>query len=354
MNSKISKAWLTLERIDHLVALEPYLIVVVLGLLAYGIYRIFLTEAPAHRHRNLRRRFFSFFVHAAVLGLGLALYQLGSDFINDLSTESQLSVARLLPYLGLFIVGAVIHLFIKIFSIYVFEILFLKHMKEGVPLLLVNISSLLLAVVLYGWAITEILNIKVLPVLATSAVFTAVIGLALQDTLGNLFAGVALQFDKPFEIGDWIEVSFGGQKWIGQVEEVSWRATVLLSFTDELISIPNKIISQAQVSNYSVRKLPIIRSQLFRVPLEGGIDEIKQTILLACQSVPGLRKDPSPVLLLIENSDSWIIAKLIYYVDNYGEQYVIGDRVLEACHKALQSRNLSLARQQHRVFHTSI
>ena len=116
------------------------------------------------------------------------------------------------------------------------------------------------------WIGAEIFNIRLTPILATSAIFSLVLGLALQDTLGNLFAGVALQFDKPYEIGDWIEIQSSGQKWIGQVYEISWRATVLIASTEESITVPNRIVAQAQIANYSTKYRPITRSQLFRLP----------------------------------------------------------------------------------------
>ena len=59
--------------------------------------------------------------------------------------------------------------------------------------------------------------------LTTSAVGAVVVGFALQDTLGNLFAGLAIQIEKPFRVGQWIQV--GGRE--GQVQEITWRATKL-------------------------------------------------------------------------------------------------------------------------------
>ena len=59
--------------------------------------------------------------------------------------------------------------------------------------------------------------------LTTSAVGAVVVGFALQDTLGNLFAGLAIQIEKPFRVGQWVQ--FGGRE--GQVQEITWRATKL-------------------------------------------------------------------------------------------------------------------------------
>jgi len=128
---------------------------------------------------------------------------------------------RIAAYLGLatLIAGAIV--FVKVCRILLFEYLFIGHMKEGVPLLIVNLFTLVISIGIVGWFATELFGVKLGPLLATSAVFSLILGLALQDTLGNLFAGVALQLDKPYEIGDWIEVNNGGATWVGQVEEIS-------------------------------------------------------------------------------------------------------------------------------------
>jgi small-conductance mechanosensitive channel/CRP-like cAMP-binding protein len=69
----------------------------------------------------------------------------------------------------------------------------------------------------------------------TSAIFGVIIGLALQDTLGNLFAGISLQADKPFQVGDVITVG----KWTGVVESVTWRGIKLRTFQNHVVLISN-------------------------------------------------------------------------------------------------------------------
>lgn len=330
-----------MDRIEGLIGLEPFLIIIGLSLLAFGIYKIFLGKVAHHRHKNLRALFLNLTLHTSFLAILLTGYTLGIE-----SMAGSPLIARLLPYYGLFMIFTGLHAFIKVFRIFVFEYLFIQHMNEGVPLLLVNLTSLLLSVVLYGWVITEVLAIKVLPVLATSAVFTAIVGLALQDTLGNLFAGVALQFDKPFELGDWVEVFANGQKWTGQVDEISWRATVLISFTDELISIPNKVISQALVSNFSKRSQPIARSQVFKIPFNSNLEKVRRSLIHAIDGISGIEKTPAPLVLAIENGDYGLTVKLIYFVRDYGAQYAIGTQVLEKCHKALPEIHVEIARMR--------
>jgi small-conductance mechanosensitive channel len=165
------------------------------------------------------------------LGLGLL------TFFWILRGET-IVIPKLVPFVGIATVlwGAIV--LIKSFRIFSFEYLFFMNMQTGVPLLLVNMLTLLMSVVLGSWIATSVFGFRLAPVLATSALFSIVVGLALQETLGNLFSGIALQIDKPYTLGDWIEVQTGTQKLVGHVHEVTWRATILTSLTEEWITIP--------------------------------------------------------------------------------------------------------------------
>jgi len=71
----------------------------------------------------------------------------------------------------------------------------------------------------------------------TSAIFGVILGLALQDTLGNFFAGISLHADRPFQVGDVIVV--GPQKHTGVVESISWRAVKIRTFQNHVVLVSN-------------------------------------------------------------------------------------------------------------------
>ena len=252
-------------------------------------------------------------------------------------------VSHFLPYVGLLSILCGLTVLVKTTRILVLEYLFLGHMTVGVPLLLINIFTLVLSIILGGWVATEIFAVKLAPLLATSAIFSVVLGLALQDTLGNLFAGVALQFDKPYELGDWIEIQSTGQKWVGQVQEISWRATNLLGLSDESITIPNRVLAAAQVSNFSTRFRPIVRSQVFRIPFGSPNDKVKEMLILAAAKVPAIRRNPAPLVLITETTESWATFKLIYFIDDYGSQFSIADKIISNSLEALEQSGVPLA-----------
>lgn len=83
--------------------------------------------------------------------------------------------------------------------------------------------------------------------LATLGLGSIVLGLALQDTLGNLFAGIALLFERPFNVGDWIEVG----NTIGRVTEVNWRAVRLITWNHDIMTVPNSVLGKERIQNFS-------------------------------------------------------------------------------------------------------
>src|SRR5437763_919785 len=84
-------------------------------------------------------------------------------------------------------------------------------------------------------------------IVTTTAVGAVVIGFALQDTLGNLFAGLAIQIEKPFRVGQWVNLA--GKD--GLVSEITWRATKIRTKTGNFVIVPNSTLSRETITNYS-------------------------------------------------------------------------------------------------------
>jgi small-conductance mechanosensitive channel len=253
-------------------------------------------------------------------------------------------LTKLSSYIGLFTLFSGAITFVKACRILAFEYLFWGHMKVGVPILLVNLFTLLLTFVIVVWITSEVFSLKITPLLATSAVFSLVLGLALQDTLGNLFAGIALQFDKPYEIGDWIEIQSSGGKFIGQVNEISWRATALIGLSGENLVIPNRIAAQAEISNFSGKMRPFFRRETFRFEHETDLEQARKALLAATKNVVGIEKSGFLDTFVAEVGESWTSIRLVYSLRDYGDQFRISNQVLKNALANLKEANIKLAR----------
>lgn len=336
----MAERFMQINALYKILELEPYILLGCLIFLAWIFYKTFLKEASEERHRSIRNHFKALVRNFAFLSLSFAL------FIFLQQSEGTISnLHRFTPYLALttFILGNVV--FVKTSRLLVLQYMFLGSMRHGVPLLIVNMFSLILSILLLFWGVTTIFGVDIGPLLATSAAFSIILGLALQDTLGNLFAGISLQLDKSFEIGDWLEITSGTQRTVGQVREITWRSTTLVGFSDELITLPNRFMAQAQISNFSPPDQPIVRRQVFKLNYGTNVDLAKQTLEQSTSGISEIRGIPSPFAYVEEANENWISMKVIYFIDNYGSQFNIGDKVLRRGVAALESKGIQIARQ---------
>jgi small-conductance mechanosensitive channel len=79
-------------------------------------------------------------------------------------------------------------------------------------------------------------------IVATSAVITAVIAFSMQDTLGNILGGLALQLDSSIEVGDWVKVD----DMVGRVADIRWRYTAIETRNGETIVMPNSLLMKSK------------------------------------------------------------------------------------------------------------
>lgn len=332
------------KRLFALLDSEIYLALWLLFLMAWLFHRFFLKELSEERHLNLKMHYNKIKNHLFILTLFFITYYLlhenNSQEIKDFFRTT--IVFAIMSYIWGIIV------LVKILRTLALQYLFLGSMKAGVPRLIVNIFSLSLYITFTAWSLNYFLGIHLTPILATSAAVSIILGLALQDTLGNLFAGISLQIDKGFEMDDWVEIMVNGQKVVGQVREMTWRATILLGFSGELINIPNRILSQSQVSNFSTGKA-IDRRLIFRFDHGHDMHKIKMIINEALLGATDILIDPDPVTNIFDITESWIEARVFYKIRDYGQQYAIADKVYSRVVDVLRQNDIRLAQSKLQV-----
>ena len=159
--------------------------------------------------------------------------------------------------------------------------------------------------------------------LTTSAVSAVVIGFALQDTLGNAFAGLAIQSEKPFHVGHWIRVG----DFEGRVTEVTWRATKLRTKAGNFVVVPNNIVSKEAITNYSEP------SPTVRVDVEVGASYlaspgiVKSAIGEALANSSRVLKAPSADVVLASFDSSAINYRVRFWIDDYERDEAARDEV---------------------------
>ena len=140
-----------------------------------------------------------------------------------------------------------------------------------------------------------------------------VIGLALQDTLGNLFSGIALVYEKPFQEGDYIQV----EDYEGKVIEMNWRAIRLETRNKDLIVIPHLVIGQGALKNLSKpTRVHIMRTEL-GFGYEVSPNKVKEAIVSTCLATPGILHEPAPEVKTSDFGDYKIVYEIEFAIGDY-------------------------------------
>lgn len=184
--------------------------------------------------------------------------------------------------------------------------------------------------------------------ITTSAVLTAVIGFALQDTLGNVFAGLAIQMQQPFEVGDWIQFNDDPDQ-IGEVIEINWRATRIVTSQHIEVTVPNNLLAKAPIRNFS-KPAPHMRRQVTIIaPHETPPARVHRLFLNAITEVEGVCASPPPDVQTIHFGESAIEYRVRYYIVDFYNREVIDGRVRDRLWYALRRAAVPIPTAQRRV-----
>ena len=184
-------------------------------------------------------------------------------------------------------------------------------------------------------------------------VFTAlgiggvVIGLALQDTLGNLFSGIALLFERPFEIGDWLEID--GQK--GKVIEVNWRSVHIVTRELEQLIVPNSALAQAVIRNYNKPAARHVEPVDIGFSYDDPPNKVKQVMRETALSTGGVLKNPAPIVQTISYDDFSIAYRVRLFLADYNNVPAIRDEFVTRIWYAARRNGLGIPFPIRDIYH---
>lgn len=175
--------------------------------------------------------------------------------------------------------------------------------------------------------------------LAGAGFMGIVIGFAAQETLGNIISGLVMMFSRPFEIGDWIELS----GYSGIVEEITVISTRLRTFDGEMVSIPNQMVSSSEINNKT-------RLGHLRFKKTVGIDYDSDPLKAKEIAENELKKhelisdDPSPRAVVDELADSSVNIVLLFWIDKsvFGERRKIVEEVITSVKKRFEEEGIGI------------
>lgn len=238
---------------------------------------------------------------------------------------------------GIIIPVLLLQLFVKGVDLIVFHWYFEKHKATSLPVVLRTVTLSFIWIIFILVLLESVFGVNLLPLIATSTVATAVLGLALQDTLKNLFAGLTMSLEKRFQNGDWVTCRLDSNlSTTGEISEIGWRTTRLRTLDDTYSIVPNALFVTNHVINYS-RPTPCY-AQAIEFPVVASADpkRIQEILLQGIKGVDGILDEPPPEALANSVQADRVVYKLRFWVKDFSEGDTITGRVIANCMLALQ------------------
>ena len=199
-------------------------------------------------------------------------------------------------------------------------------------------------VVIGALAIVTVLGqfgINVVSVIAALGVVGIAVGFAAQETLSNFIAGITLLVERPFRIGEWVEIN--GQ--VGRVEEITLRTTRLVTRDNILASIPNASVTSSDIKNFSGGG-PLRVHMGVGIAYKENAQRARDIMLPVLQAHPKVLSTPNhtPAILMSELADSSVNLDLLYWInpDDIGAQPAISAQLLERCKEVLDDAGIEI------------
>ncbi len=201
---------------------------------------------------------------------------------------------------------------VRAVSFLLFDFHFYRKKGRQAPQILRFVVSIVCYCALFALVYTLVFRKSLSGFLATSAVISVIVGLALQDTLGNFFAGISLHIEQPFHIGDTLHMG----DIFGRVESITWRTTAIRTLNNSTVIFPNSKIAREPLEVYGLSALNR-RLLNFAAPYSVPPRKIIAIVQQALRSVPQLATETTPVIRIAEFSDSAVTYDLLYWVPDY-------------------------------------
>ena len=192
----------------------------------------------------------------------------------------------------------------------VFEAAPVGSWQQRVPRLLRDLVRTLLVAIAAALAYSFIWDREIQGALAALGVTSIVVGLALQEPLGNLFSGLMLLMERPFEIGDTIEVGSVS----GKVKEINWRSAHIEALGGMIQVVPNSTLNKETIANYS-RPLPV-RMELLELAFSADDppNKVRKALLDVARATKGVLQSPKPIAATIGYGNHAVNYRLIWRV----------------------------------------
>jgi len=243
------------------------------------------------------------------------------------------------PYLWVITSFAGLYFTFKLGEVLLLDVFWRRRVGPRPPAIFRDVISTLFAVIVFVILLQVGLNVHVAALVITSAALSIFLGLALQQTVSDLFAGVALVIERPFVPGDWVRI---GDR-VGRVEEISWRAVrIWLQRLDDLLIVPNSVIAKADLVNMSSPTPRHGTTVEISAAYPQPPNRVREVMVATALEVAGVLARPTPLAELLRFDASSITYRLTYWIEDLPRSIEIEAEVRANLWYAFQRHGLEI------------
>ena len=231
--------------------------------------------------------------------------------------DAHASVDTIVNALYLVLLGVIAYLLVRALNSLIFGLTFRLRRGFEAPTLVRNVFSIVAFAILFLIAFNQLFpDVNLGALFTTSAIFGVILGLALQDTLGNFFSGISLQADRPFQVGDVITV--GVQRHTGVVEEITWRAIKVRTFQNHVVLINNSTAAKEPIE-VSARGNLNARLVLFNTLYTDSPAKTIHVVREAVREADNVSQKVTPLVRMRNLGENGVEYEVKYWLDDYAK-----------------------------------
>ena len=231
-------------------------------------------------------------------------------------------------------------------DLFIWKDLFIRVVKKELPKILIHLSSGLIYLIAIYSIFAFVLGHSLTGLLVSTSVVVGVAGFALQNILSDFFSGIAIHMSDSYSIGEWIALTEDGID--GKVVDVNWRTTTILTWENNLINIPNHIVTEKLITNFHQGNKQF-QGNLYAESLKYNIDvdlpyeRVRQILLNAALSVPCVKKYPGPYVRCNDFTKRPFTYSIFAFFEDYGSRWDNKEMLMIAVHEHLSKEGIKVS-----------
>jgi MscS family membrane protein len=182
------------------------------------------------------------------------------------------------------------------------------------------------------------LGINVASLVVSLGVGSLAVGLAAQDTLANMFGGFTLMVDRPFRVGDRVQLATGE---VGDIETIGMRATRIRTTEETLLIVPNSVLVKERLVNLTQPTRALSTKVEIAVPFDVDLELVKRLLAEAVSASSRIEADREPNVLVARFSEGAVVLAVSFRVRDYLDQSVVRSEVLEGIRRRLVEHDIA-------------